>query len=78
MTLTQTGNVNVIEEAQLGQVKGGHRGGHRRRYDNYCYDRRRHNDCYDNSYGYEGKGYDCSYEYDSNDYDNDYCDRRYS
>lgn len=83
MKLNQTGNVNVLEEAQLGQVVGGHHGGgHRRRYNyNYCYDRRQYNDCYD--YGYESKGSDCSYDYDYDrddcyDYDNDYCNRRYS
>ena len=79
MKLNQTSSVNVLEEAQLGQVVGGHRGGHRGRKYNHCYEKRRYNDCYD--YNYEGKGYDCSYEYD-NDYcyedSYDYCDRRYS
>jgi len=81
MKLNQTSSVNVLEEAQLGQVVGGHRGGHRWRKYNHCYDRRRYNDCYDYGSSYESKDYDCSYDYD-NDYcydDNyDYCDRRYS
>src|SRR3954463_643334 len=62
--LNQTTSVNVLDEAQLGQVVGGNRGGHRQRY-NHCYDRRRYNDCSDSNY--ESKGYDCS-----SDYDNDY------
>ncbi|HEU4579038.1 MAG TPA: hypothetical protein VFS67_12330 [Polyangiaceae bacterium] len=79
MKLNQTSSVNVLEEAQLGQVVGGHRGGHRWRKYNHCYDRKRYNDCYDYN-SYESKGSDC-YEY-NDDYsygDNyDHCDRRYS
>ena len=80
--LNQTNSVNVLDEAQLGQVVGGNRGGHRWRKYNHCYDRRRYNDCSDYG-GYEGKGYDCSsdyeYENDCSYEDNyDYCDRRYS
>ena len=77
--LNQTNSVNVLDEAQLGQVVGGNRGGHRWRKYNHCYDRRRYNDCYD--YSYESKGSDCSYDYDNEySYDDnyDYCDRRYS
>src|SRR6187399_3218857 len=68
--LNQTNSVNVLDEAQLGQVVGGNRGGHRWR---------KYNDCYD--YSYESKGSDCSYDYDNEySYDDnyDYCDRRYS
>jgi hypothetical protein len=73
MKPNQTSSVNVVEEAQLGQVVGGHRGGHRWRKYNHCYDRKRYNDCYDNNY--ESKSYDSDdYCYDDN-YD---CDRRYS
>lgn len=82
--LNQTNSVTVLEEAQLGQVVGGNRGGHHRwRKYNHCYDRRRYNDCYDSSSSYESKDYGCSYDYDYSDdcygdYDNDYCDRSYS
>lgn len=84
--LNQTNSVTVLEEAQLGQVVGGNRGGHHRwRKYNHCYDRRRYNDCYDYSSSYESKDYGCSYDSDYdygsssdcyNDYD--YCERSYS
>jgi hypothetical protein len=79
--LNQTNSVNVLDEAQLGQVVGGNRGGQHWRKYNHCYDRRRSNDCYDHGSSYESKDYGCSSDYDSNDrYDDnyDYCDRSYS
>jgi hypothetical protein len=79
--LNQTNSVTVVEEAQLGQVVGGNRGGHHRwRKYNHCYDRRRYNDCYSSSSGYESKDYGS--DYSDSDYDcyneYDYCDRSYS
>jgi len=80
---SSSANVNVLGEAQLGQVVGGRgHGGHRRRNYDHCYNNRRYNDCDNYGGGYESKGscdsydsYDC---YEEN-YDNYDCyDRRYS
>ena len=80
--LNQTNSVTVLEEAQLGQVVGGNRGGHHRwRKYNHCYDRRRYNDCYEYGSKYENYDSGCSSDYEYNDCyeDNyDYCDRSYS
>ena len=77
-------NLNVLGEAKLEQVVGGHGrcGGYRKNY-NHRYENRRHNDCYNYDGGYESKGYSED-SYDSGDcyeekYDNyDHCDRNYS
>ena len=80
--LNQTNSVTVLEEAQLGQVVGGNRGGHHRwRKYNHCYDRPRYNDCYEYGSKYENYDSGCSSDYEYNDCyeDNyDYCDRSYS
>ena len=76
---SSSANVNVLGEAQLGQVVGGRgHGGHRRRDYDHCYKNRR-NDCYNYDGGYEGKGSCDSYEsYDCYEENYDRCDRRYS
>ena len=80
---TLSATVNVLDEAQLGQVVGGNGrcGGYRKNY-NHGYKNRRYNDCYNYEGGYESKGCDDSYEsYDcyEDKYDNyDHCDRKYS
>jgi hypothetical protein len=70
-------NVNVLDEAQLGNVVGGHRGGYRKYNYGHCYDKKRYDYCHNKDYSYsdcyESKGYgDDSYGYDEdcyNDYD---------
>lgn len=64
-------NVNVLDEAQLGQVVGGHRGGHRKNNYGHCYDRYdyckkdyNYSDCYDS------KSYCDDYRYEDDCYDN--------
>jgi len=83
---TLSTSVNVLDEAKLEQVVGGHGhcGGYRKNY-GHGYKNRRYNDCYNYEGGYESKGGDDSYEsYDNYDcyedkYDNyDHCDRKYS
>jgi hypothetical protein len=75
--LNQSGaNINVLDEAQLGNVIGGHRGGHRK-YNNYghCYDKKRYDYCksdYNYSDCYDSKSYgDDSYRSDDDCYDYD-------
>src|SRR3954468_23982646 len=38
-------NINVLDEAQLGQVVGGHRGGHRKYNYGHCYDKKNYDYC---------------------------------
>ena len=81
---TRSVSVNVLDEAQLEQVQGGHGhcGGYRKQY-NHRYENRRSNDCYNYDGGYESKGscdesydnYDC---YSESDDSYDRCDRKYS
>jgi hypothetical protein len=81
-TLTLSSSLNVLDEAQLDQVVGGHGrcGGYRKNY-GHGYKNRR-NDCYNYDGGYESKGSEDSF--DSSDcyeekYDNyDHCERKYS
>jgi hypothetical protein len=79
---TTSANVNVLDEAKLEQVVGGHGhcgGGYRWKKYSHRYENRR-SDCSNYDGGYEGKGY-CEDSYDSSDcYEekSDYCDRRYS
>jgi hypothetical protein len=64
-------NVNVLDEAQLGNVIGGHRGGHRKYNYGHCYDKKRYDHCnkdYNYSDCYESKSYD--YDYNDDCYDN--------
>jgi hypothetical protein len=82
-TQTLGTNVNVLDEAQLEQVVGGHGrcGGYRKNY-GHGYKNRR-NDCYNYDGGYESKSYDDSYDgYDSDssydDNDKYGCERKYS
>jgi hypothetical protein len=81
--LNQSGsaNVNVLDEAQLGKVVGGHRGGHRKYNYGHCYDKRRDDSCnkdYNYSDCYDSKSYgEDSYGCDSDDSYNDY-DRKCS
>jgi len=82
--LTLSANLNVLDEAKLEQVVGGHGrcGGYRKSY-NHRYENRRYDDCSNYGGGYESKGY-CEDSYDSSDcyeekYDNyEHCDRKYS
>jgi hypothetical protein len=83
---TLSANLNVLDEAQLEQVVGGHGrcGGYRKNY-GHGYKNRRYNDCYNYEGGYESKGSDNSYESDESDdcyeqkYENyDHCDRKCS
>jgi hypothetical protein len=78
--LTLSSNLNVLDEAKLEQVVGGHGrcGGYRKNYD-HCYKNRRHNDSYNYDGGYESKGSDDSFE-SSDCYEEkyDHCDRNYS
>ena len=75
--LSGSTNVSVLDEAQLGKVVGGHRGGHRKYNYGHCYDKKRYDycnsdyssssDCYDSkSYGDDSYGYedDCYNDYD--------------
>lgn len=81
---TLRANVNVLDEAKLEQVQGGHGrcGGYRKQY-NHRYENRRYNDCSSSDSGYESKGscdesydnYDC---YSESDDSYDRCDRKYS
>ena len=69
--LSGSSNINVLDEAQLGKVVGGNRGGHRK-YNNYghCYDKKRYDYCnkdYNYSDCYDSKSY-CD---DSSDYQDD-------
>jgi hypothetical protein len=68
-------NVNVLDEAQLGQVKGGHRGGHRKYNYGHCYDKRRYDHGKDNNYSdcYDSKSYCDDYSYDGGCYDDRDC-----
>jgi hypothetical protein len=68
--LSGSSNVNVLDEAQLGKVVGGHRGGHRKYNYGRCYDKKRYDHCnrdYNYSDCYESKGYDYN---DDDCYDN--------
>ena len=72
--LSGSSNVNVLDEAQLGKVVGGNRGGHRKYNYGHCYDKRR-NDCYNKDYNYSDCYDSSSYRDDSyGDYDSCYND----
>ena len=72
--LSGSSNVNVLDEAQLGKVVGGHRGGHRKYNYGHCYDKKRFDHCnkdYNYSDCYDSKSYDDSYGYEDDCYDYD-------
>lgn len=78
--LSGSSNVNVLDEAQLGKVVGGHRGGHRKYNYGHCYDKKNYDYCnkdYNYSDCYDSKSYDDSYGCDSDD-SYDHCERNYS
>jgi hypothetical protein len=80
--LSGSSNVNVLDEAQLGKVVGGHRGGQRKYNYGHCYDKKSFDHCnkdYNYSDCYGSKSYDDSDSYGCDSYDSyDHCERKYS
>jgi hypothetical protein len=76
--LSGSANINVLDEAQLGKVTGGHRGGYRKYNYGHCYDKKRYDYCnsksdYNYSDCYDSKSYcdDSDYRSDDGCYDYD-------